>query len=955
MRLLAPFVLLCFVQATLVVAQDAAPTKKPAEVFRESRDILRGGNQELAAELLKEFFALKPTDQDYLSLETKYGPTTFQGLRNVPRWFPDAKRDAEFKATTLEGIIQASLVANEKLLRDPKRIAKFVLNLGATNEERDFAIVELKRSGDAVVPYLFDNIRTESDPAFRAGAMRAIAQLGPDTIPGLLIATESAPDDIQSIMLQAIAKRSDIISLIGKTDTNIMPLLWYLASTPGDTATLRRDNAISLLRSLTGDNYERRQPVAELVKLSEPLYAHKSQFAGLDTVKNRVKLWSYDAKAKTLTASEVALREAEERYGLKYLRWAIERNPNDDLAQERFLCIATERAVERAKFADLAKAEPDVYALLASAPSNALINILENALLENRTALAFGTIQALGDRSEKLAATQQQKAGTNRPAVLVRAMSYPDPRVQLAAAVALLRMPVGTNHGANAAIVDVLRRTIAGQDAGANSTSKGKAIIVDSNTLRGDRIAGLLRGLGYDTEITTTGRELMKRVGQSSNFDLLVVDRHVVEPQLNDLLAFISASQQIARRPVAVVASADNPKPVGLEPLLLRLAALIAATESIDIPVPAPLILDRRKPKEDTDRDRKLNTDDREKIFRQIYEGRLARTKRITDAANIVINAQLRSRLDLRLPQLTLAAIVAEYDPTVESAPSTIQNLANYTQLIRNQVDIDPSAMKVPLESLNKLIEQLETALTPELSKKFDAIRMKLNPTELEIARTPSLEPFARAKIAKQVKPYAGVALIDEPYSSYALENDLKVLFADPTQMPRDPAEKKASAKLAMDWLRKLAVGELPGYEIKTVEAAFVQSLGNEDLAEAAAESLARIPTATAQQELVKVAANATRPANLRVKAAEAAIQHVQTYGKLTPEPIIQQVLVQLAAEPAPEIKAKLAVVYSLITTAPNQLAKKIQAFTIPMPMPKEAAPPPAKEGETPPSDKPKN
>ena len=96
MRFLAPFVLLCFVQTTLVVAQDpAAPTKKPAEVFRESRDILRDGNQELAAELLKEFFALKPTDQDYLSLETKYGPTTFQSLRNVPRWFPDAKRDAD--------------------------------------------------------------------------------------------------------------------------------------------------------------------------------------------------------------------------------------------------------------------------------------------------------------------------------------------------------------------------------------------------------------------------------------------------------------------------------------------------------------------------------------------------------------------------------------------------------------------------------------------------------------------------------------------------------------------------------------------------------------------------------------------------------------------------------------------------------------------------------------------
>ncbi len=922
------------------LAAQEAP-KKPADVFRAARDYVQVGSLELAAGTLKDFLDLKPTDQDYLDIEAKYGANTFQNLRNVPRWLADAKKDEDFKKTVVEGIVDASLKANAKLTRDPARLQKFARNLGESKEERDFAIAELNRGGAAAVPPILENLRINNSPEYRAGALTAVERLSAETVPGFVVAAENLPDELKVGLLRSIARRSDVLALLGKADTNFAPFLWYLASS--EQAGSLRDVAAETLRTLSGDRSDRQTVDAELVKYATPMAERKGVFAGFDVVKNRVSLWTWDAAAANIKLADVTKSQAEETYGLKYLKWAIERRPDSRPAQDLFLALATERAVERIGFGDLAKDAAGVSQLLASAPAESLKDLLESSLVENRTALAYGLTQALGNRSEKSAAVSSKE----RAAPLVKALNYADPRVQLAAASALLKMPP-VEHGANARIVEVLSRA-AGAEAGATAESKGKALVVDPSAGRGDRVATLVRGLGYDAEIFGTGRDLFKRINRSADFDLVLIDRHVVDPELTDVLAGLKANANAGRRPVLVVASPDSAAPPDAESLLLRLAVLLAVTETTEIVVPGPYENDKRKPKEENDDIRKRNIGDRDARLMLIADGRVARMKRIVDAASLGNSAALQTRLELRLPQLVLAGLIAEYDSTPEFAPTPYRNLRNYTDLIRKQSNLDKAAADLPTETLLKLMAQLETVLTPDMRTRFEKLMTRIDLDELSLSRPPAIDPIVEAKLNRVVKAFPGVAVIAEPFAlgstdgavKFGFAHDIQATVADPAQRPRDPAEKKSSAKLAIEWLRRLANGERAGYDLAPALPTLRAALGNDDLAPMAVEALGRLASADVQKDLARLGATASRTAALRLSALETVIRHVQTHGKMTIPEVDQAVATALAGEANAEIKSKLAILSAALTGKPGDLVEKIKGYAVPV-----AAPAPAKAPE---------
>lgn len=911
-----------------LAAQDTP--KKPAEVFRAARDHLQVGSLELAAGTFKDFADLKPTDQDYLDLESKYGANIFQNLRNVPRWLPDAKKDAEFKQTVIEGIIEASLKANEKLTRDPVRLKKYAMNLGESKEERDFAIAELNRAGDAAVPPIIENLRINTTPEYRAGAFTAIGRLNPETIPAFLVAAENLPEELKAGILRPIAFRPDSLNLLVKADTSIVPYLWYLASSenPGEL----RDAAQNALRVLSGDRSDRQQVDSELVKFATTMFDRKGNFAGYDGAKGRVRLWTWDAGANNLKVSELTKSQAEEMYGLKYLKWAIERRPDSRAAQELFLSLATERAVERSGFGDLAKSEPGVSQVLASAPAEMLINLLDSALAENRTALAYGLAQTLGNRAEKTAAVSTAK----RPASLVKALNYSDPRVQLAAATAILKMP-SVEHGANARIIDVLSRTASGDAAVAGNVT-GRALVVDPVAARGSRVALLLRGLGYETETFGTGREMFKRINRSSDFDAIVIDRHVVDPELKDVLAALAGNSNAGHRPVLVVASPDEAAPVSLEHLLLRLGVLLAVTETTEIIVPAVYENDKRKPKEENDEVRKRNIVNRDGFLMQIYRDRLARMKRIVDAANLGQGEDLLALLELRERQLLMASLIAEYDTTAEFAPTPYRDLKSYSELLRKRPELAKSLVNVPTDDLLRLVGHLETILTPTMQDRFEKILARIDSEELGLPRRPAIDPATEARLNRIARQYKGVSVIAEPFSlgsntgpvKFGLAHEIQATIADPSQRPRDPAERKSATKSAVEWLRKLAVGERTGYDLMPAVPALRAALANDETAPAALDALGKIASADAQRDLARLAATGSRPASLRDKAVDAAIQHVQANGKLTIPEVDLAVSTAVTAETNAELKSKLAILSAALTGKPGDLTARIKGYTVP-------------------------
>ena len=103
--------------------------------------------------------------------------------------------------------------------------------------------------------------------------------------------------------------------------------------------------------------------------------------------------------------------------------------------------------------------------------------------------------------------------------------------------------------------------------------AKQKALIGDPDAVRADGVAAILQRVGFDVEVVRTGRQLIRRLQDKADVDLVLVDNHIVDPLLPDLLPQLRADRRARTLPVLVIASpeghhagqpADGPGPAGV-------------------------------------------------------------------------------------------------------------------------------------------------------------------------------------------------------------------------------------------------------------------------------------------------------------------------------------------------------------------------------------------------------
>ena len=248
---------------------------------------------------------------------------------------------------------------------------------------------------------MVEQLRTTTDVQLRAGILGAVSRLGVETVPGFLAATDGLPDDLKLGILRGVAARQDVLGLLSAAETDFVPHLWYYSAAKADGSRALRDFASTTLETLAGAGASRRKPEAELVAIADRFARRTARFRTPD----RVRLWTWDPTRMNVAVTDATRSQAEEYYALKYLRWALDLRPTDPTAQELFLTVAIERGVERAGFRDLAEADPVLFEILAAAPSDMLNNMLEQAIVEQRTALTFGLTALLAIRADRTAAT----------------------------------------------------------------------------------------------------------------------------------------------------------------------------------------------------------------------------------------------------------------------------------------------------------------------------------------------------------------------------------------------------------------------------------------------------------------------------------------------------------------------------------------------------------------------
>lgn len=499
------------------------------------------GQFNIAAGLLKSFLEKNPTDDELFQIEERDGIATFLKLLTIPALRKDAAPLVD----------RVSEVVKQKL-SDPVRIRKFIANLQATPEERAYAIVELRRSKAMAVPYLVETLRSSEDPKLHVAILSAMLRLNRDIVPPLLAALD----------IDDPALRIELIDLLDeRAEMNAVPYLWYLSAS-SKVADLVRSKATAALAHLLGVD-PTKLPSAKVVLTQEAEKYYRHEKKGTDPRGNTI--WIWDGKQFILPPPVYNETQAEEYYGLKFARQALDLDPTYRPAQIVLLSLALEKAYERAGLDQpLEKGSPNIKDVLRSVNPDLLIAVLDRALADKRLPVALGAIRALGDLTE----TRAGYSRSNQPAVLVRALQYPDRRVQMAAADALLHMHTHPHPTASTRIVEVLRRALASDEV-------PRVLIADMKLNRANSVAGAIKQSGFETVVAQTGREVLRRLAEASDIDVLLLDSALPDPGLNYLLAQLRADIDSGLLPILITVAPDldGPAAIARERSVQRLAS----------------------------------------------------------------------------------------------------------------------------------------------------------------------------------------------------------------------------------------------------------------------------------------------------------------------------------------------------------------------------------------------
>lgn len=541
--------------------------------FRRARDQFKNFWDKLNAE----------PDQDkfLVSLYEKEGLGYFTKLSNIPelRELKEKDPDTDKEKPIVDMLLQRVSRAVTNRLRDPERIRFFVRRLAASTEERAYAIDQLRRVGPVAVPAIVEMLRDpQLDAKSKEPYYSALFKLNQEIGPPLLACLDSDDARLKMMVLDWFLSRAD---------ERIIPYLWYLyghADTPQPIRSRARD-ALSRFSRVPAS--ELPDPRAMLLREAARWYQGEVEppLGGNTTV------WVWDATAgpspRLVTASQ-----AEEYWSTYWSRKALEIDATYVPAQVLLLSALIDKAHERGGVEqDLEQIAPEVHLLLTNTRSQLIESILDKALTERRSRVALAATRALRPVGE----WRLVRSSTQGVPPLVRALTYPDRRVQMAAAEAILNIPTHEGFQGASRVLEILRRAITG-----DTTPRALLGFANENTAR--ELAELVRQLGFEPTIASNGRQVVKLATELGDVEIAFLDPKLSEVGgVNSVVAQLRSIADTAGMPIVLVAEPDqeqamnsiaarypgvsvlSPAPATLEMLKLKLEGVLNGRQSVPL------------------------------------------------------------------------------------------------------------------------------------------------------------------------------------------------------------------------------------------------------------------------------------------------------------------------------------------------------------------------------------
>lgn len=482
---------------------------------RAERDLAYGLVEEAQRDIEKLLAMPDLDDKKLLELREKYGSSLLIRVQKHPEL-------AKLAQPLLDRLGKASI----EQARDPERIRYFIGKLDDSASERAYAVVQLNRSGPYAVPHYLEalaNKRVEE-----SALIQGLLSLPTTSWPAVAAALDSRDEGLISLLLDVLKR----YAVPESADA-----IWYVAGNSEFSQPLR-EKARRVLAHLLGIESVP-SPVRGLVDVAKRFERHE---AGLGEPGDIVTVWYW--KDGGVVSMELPVWQAEEFFGLRAARQALELDPKDREAKVTLLNLALEGSLERIGIEKrLPLAEHGAMESSLAAGQELMLEVLDRAIQSRRAAIALSAVRALADT-----ANPNIIAGDSaHPSPLVQALNFPNSRVRTAAALAVLDVHPDQSFGAADRVVDSLVSALHGAE-------QPVALVIDDDTSRGNATSATLSALGYQTLLATTGKEGHRLARETQRVELIFIEPTIRDGDVLNTLEVFEADPIVSGIPTIVMA-----------------------------------------------------------------------------------------------------------------------------------------------------------------------------------------------------------------------------------------------------------------------------------------------------------------------------------------------------------------------------------------------------------------
>lgn len=496
--------------------------KTPEESFAAALLMVDLARLDLAQKYLEQFEAASPDDELLIKLRDKHGTGEFVKIARIAKLQPLSSQ-----------ILERLNLASRKQAEDPVFVDTLISRLSQGPVARELALTELRNAGPRAVPQIIRRLNEPGGARDQDQLVSALIRMGRQVVPPVLGALDSPQERV----------RAAVISVLSSLEAReAIPHLWYPAFSTEQPKGVHVAANQALGKLLTGTSEPLSSTTAsiELRRLSRMLFENSDLLPKEDN--GTVAIWGWDDKEQTVVVKTYTPQIASMLLSTRFASQSLALSPERVESQRQYLASLLALEILQQGWDKPREPLPGTAMYLATtAGEQTVAKVLSESLAADQPASAVSALEVLGQIG-----TREQLIGqSGLKSPVLAALNSPDPRVQFAAAITVLRVEPRTSFPGASRVVSILARAI-------TDPGKPTAVIVDPDNRRASETAAYLSELGFEPLLVTTGREGFERSTTIAGVQVALIHANCARWELTQTLANFRADARTAALPIVV-------------------------------------------------------------------------------------------------------------------------------------------------------------------------------------------------------------------------------------------------------------------------------------------------------------------------------------------------------------------------------------------------------------------